>query len=75
MALGKLHVPVLHPSATVPKRVSMPPRLDDPLPPETPEPKLDVPLSPPVSLRWILFGSTAMIVGLVLGFIMSSLGK
>jgi len=53
----------------------MPPRLDDPLPPETPEPKLDVPLSPPVSLRWILFGSTAMIVGLVLGFIMSSLGK
>jgi hypothetical protein len=35
----------------------------------------EVPLTPPVSGRWIALGSIAMLLGLLMGFIMSSLGK
>ncbi|MGC4066177.1 MAG: hypothetical protein QM784_16345 [Polyangiaceae bacterium] len=33
------------------------------------------PLTAPPSNRWILLGSLAMMLGLIMGFIMSSLGK
>jgi hypothetical protein len=35
----------------------------------------EVPLVVPASNRWILFGSLALLLGLIMGFIMSSLGK
>jgi hypothetical protein len=45
-----------------------------------PSPKVDAPESEgqttiPPSNRWILLGSLAMMLGLIMGFIMSSLGK
>jgi hypothetical protein len=46
----------------------VPSTLDDPKQPEAP-------LTAPPSNRWILIGSLAMMLGLIMGFIMSSLGK
>jgi hypothetical protein len=42
---------------------------------ETDESAQQAPLRPLVSPRWIVIGSLAMLVGLLMGFIMSSLGK
>lgn len=39
------------------------------------DPRPGEPLSQPVHLRWILFGSLAMIVGILMGYVMSSLGR